>query len=78
MATFIANRYRPAGSNKDSIQVQTDTMLHGTYRNVTHALRMLGLISENEVAFERSKSPPTAPDDKTWKFEFDVNVIERD
>lgn len=78
MATLNASRYRPVNANKDRIRIVTDTKLQGSYILPTHTLRMLGLVSENEMVGQERVTPPTDPGNTEWTYEFTVSVVDRD
>ncbi len=78
MANFTAFRFRPKDSTEDYVTVSTDTKLQGSHILPTHTLRMLGLISENEILHQDSAIPASEPGLNEWTYSYRVRVMERD
>lgn len=78
MITFTASRYRPSNEKEDRIRVTTNTKLQGSWMMPTHTLRMLSLISDNEMVGQLSATPATEPGNSEWTYEFSVRIVERD
>lgn len=75
---FSANRYRPEGKKFDRVYVTTTERFRGSWLGATHTFRTFGLINENEMAHECNIAPPCGPEDKYWKYEFEIKLVERD
>ena len=70
---FSANRYRPEGKKFDRVYITATERMRGDM-GVTAFLRPFGLIDDREVAYLYNSTPPTGPEDKHWKYEFEIKT----